>query len=105
MGTMHDWELVLEPNRAYRLCDDITLCQGITLWPEGKMLGFKMKEISTHKKLCMLQNYVGVKMTGGPKRGQPWPTNIPSPVKPFPDEVSKFGALWGYKRKFKSGLE
>ena len=29
MGTMHDWELVLEPNRTYRLCDDITLCQGI----------------------------------------------------------------------------
>ena len=29
MGTMHGWELVLEPNWAYRLCDDITLCQGI----------------------------------------------------------------------------
>ena len=28
-------------------------------------------------------------MTGGPKRGQPWPPNISSPVKPFRDEASK----------------
>ena len=44
-------------------------------------------------------------MTGGPKRGQPRPPNIPSPVKLFRDEASKFGALWGYKRKLKSGHE
>ena len=44
-------------------------------------------------------------MTGGPKRGQPWPPNISSPVKPFRDEASKFGALRGHKRKFRSGHE
>ena len=32
-----------------------------------------------------------LKMTGGPKRGQPWPPS--SPVKPFWDDASKFGAL------------
>ena len=26
-------------------------------------------------------------------------------MKPFRDEASKFGALWGYKGKFKSGHE
>ena len=49
--------------------------------------------------------YVGVKMTGGPKKGQPRPPNISSPVKPFRDEASKFGALWGYKHKLRSGHE
>ena len=34
-------------------------------------------------------------------------TKQSSPVKPFRDEASKFGALWGYrpKRKFRSGHE
>ena len=38
--------------------------------------------------------HVGVKITGVPKRGQPRPPNISSPlVKPFRDEASKLSLV------------